>query len=232
MGILASQSTLKIAVWSSILLHTAGFLGFELAFSNKRESFPKPEPRTVSIVTISSLSSSVSPQDMTTQDSVQNKVLEKNPPEESIPENNILPEVLVKEKSSSEIISNNITTSKHEEEMSFPTMPVNSGQGVIAEETFLVTEPVPINSIEPDYPFRARKKGLEGVVILNVTISKSGEPLFCSIADSSGYKDLDDAALDTVLSSFFQPGTVNGEKIESSLRISIKFQLGIPGTEQ
>jgi TonB family protein len=224
-GILASQSTLKIAVWTSVLIHTAGFLGFELAFSNKRDSFPKSEPRAVTLVSISTVSSSVPPQDIIIPISVQNEVLEENPLEETIQENKVLPDVLEKETSSSEIISNNITTSKQEKEMPLPTMIVNSDQGVVVEEVILVTEPVPLNIIEPKYPFRARKKGLEGIVILYVTISKSGEPLLCNIADSSGYKDLDNAAKKSVLSSLFQPGTSNGEDIESTLRISISFLL-------
>ena len=225
MGILKTQSTLTLAVWSSLLLHAVGFLGFELAFSNKRESFPKSEPRTVSIVTISSLSSAVSPQGMTVTDSVQKEVLEINPLKETVQEKKVSQDVLVKETTSSEIVSNNITTTKQEEEILFPTIPVNSGQGVIAEKALLVTEPVPINSIEPEYPFIARKRGLEGVVVLNVTISISGKPVSCDIVDSSGYVELDNAARETVLSAYYEPGSMNGEDIESNLRISISFQL-------
>jgi len=224
-GVLKTQSTLTIAVWASILIHTAGFLGFELAFSDKRDSFPKSEPRTVTIVSISTVSSSVPPQDINIPNSVQNKVLEENPLKEIIQENKVLPDVLEKERSSSEIISNNIITSKKEEKMPFFTMPVNSGQGVVVEEAILVTEPIPINSIEPKYPFIARKKGLEGIVVMDVVVSNSGEPLSCQITDSSGYQDLDNAAKKSVLSSLFQPGRLNGEEIESTLRISISFLL-------
>ena len=227
MGILASQSTLKIAVWSSIILHIAGFLGFELAFSNKGESFPKSEPRTITVVSICSESNSVSTPLRQVQNSVNEQILEETVSKEPVrvPDKEKIPGAIFKEISPAELVSDNIDSTIQEEKTSSFKNHVITGESEFGEKNVQFTEAIPVKSIEPVYPFRARKKGLEGVVILNVTISKSGEPLFCSIADSSGYKDLDDAALDTVLSSFFQPGTINGEKIESSLRISIKFQL-------
>ncbi len=66
---------------------------------------------------------------------------------------------------------------------------------------------------------------MEGLVVLDIIVSKTGVPLSCNIADSSGFKDLDEAAMKTVLSAHYQSGTMNGEEIESTLRISISFQL-------
>jgi protein TonB len=91
-----------------------------------------------------------------------------------------------------------------------------------------IKEAVPVEHIVPVYPFRARKKGFEGVVTLDVTVSDIGIPDSCQIINSSGYKELDDAAVKTVLASLFYPGTVDGEEIQSILRILIKFQLNDP----
>lgn len=216
MGLLKTKSTLTIAVWASVLIHTAGFLGFELAFSNNRESFPKSEPRTVTIVSISSVSDTVPPKENLIQDNMQNKVLENIPQEETRQE---------KLTSSLEIKSNNILDNKQVDEIPTFILPAISGQSAAAEETVLITEPIPLKSIEPEYPFRARKKGIEGVVVMDVIVSNKGEPLSCQIFDSSGNKDLDNAAKKSVLSSQFQPGTANGEDIETTLRINISFVL-------
>lgn len=53
MGVLKEKSTIIIAVWGSILLHTVFLLGFGLAFSDKRNNFPEPEPRFVTLLSVS-----------------------------------------------------------------------------------------------------------------------------------------------------------------------------------
>ncbi len=225
MGILKTQSTLTIAVWSSILLHIAGFLGFELAFSNKRESFPKSEPRTVTIVSISTLSNSVSSVEMEVENNIQNQLLENISSKAPVYLEKKLPVETLKDTYLSELVSDNNITNNLKERITPTNNSMISAGTEVGEKTALVTEPIPLGSIEPEYPFRARKKGLEGIVIMNVIISKYGEPVSCYITDSSGHKDLDNAALDTVMSSYFQPGTVNGEEMESLLVISISFKL-------
>jgi TonB family protein len=225
-GLLKAQNTLTIAVWGSILLHTATFLGFELAFSKTSESFPKSEPRTITVVSISKTSGFVSSREKVVQnDNVETQKIEKIISEELVSIEREFPVEITEEKILPEVIEANGNTNN--QEVNFlpvldSTEPSISG---LREEILSINEPVPIKGIEPEYPFRARKKGLEGVVILFVTISKAGVPLSCNITDSSGYKDLDNAAKETVLSSLFQPGTLNGEDIESTLRISISFQL-------
>ena len=229
MGILKTQSTLTIAVWSSILLHTVGFLGFELAFSYKGESFPKSEPRTVTIVSIGSVSSPVSFPEV--EKSIQDKVLEQSFSEISEKEENELQDKIMEKPSFSELVSNSMNTHKQEDEILFTDNAINlneNGDGGLTEtqrEVVLTTEPIPHISIKPDYPFKARKKGLEGIVVLDIIVSKSGKPLSCDISDSSGHIELDNAARKTVLSAYYQPGTINGEDIVSTLRISIRFQL-------
>jgi TonB family protein len=217
-GVLKTQSTLTIAVWSSLLLHTVLFLGFELAFSNKSKPFPKSEPRAVTSVSISSISSPDLSPETTVENIIQDQPLEKK----ELP-SEILEEIPLSELLSEKNNTNNQADKKlFSEDTDYTVKSVESG---ILAQVNTITEPVPINSLEPDYPFRARKKGLEGVVVLNVVVSNLGEPVSCQISDSSGHKDLDNAALDTVLSSSFYPGTENGENIESTLRISIRFRL-------
>lgn len=218
MGVLKTQSTLTIAVWASILIHLAGFLGFGLAFSNRRESFPGSEPRIVTVLSISSVSKSVAVaenKDISFTDTVPAKIeLPSKILEDSDSDELLSDETPVNNKAGEKISADNSDNSENSDNL------VESGglEGFVA-----MTEPVPVSSIKPKYPFRARKRGLEGVVVLDVVVSKWGETVSCLVIDSSGYNDLDNAAKKTILSSKFYPGTMNGEEVESTLRISIRF---------
>ncbi len=226
MGVLKTQSTLTIAVWSSILLHAAGFLGFELAFSNRRESFPKSEPRTVTLLSIGgvqdifvpleqeSLSNNISPQ-----------IIEDFVPDELVPIKNELPLIQPEEIPSPDFISGNVESNNSGSNSNQSINQTVSSGNDVAEDVPEIKEPVPIETITPVYPFRARKKGFEGIVTLEVVVSDTGNPVSCLILDSSGFTDLDNAAIRTVSASLFYPGTVDGEVIQSTLRILIKFQL-------
>lgn len=50
------------------------------------------------------------------------------------------------------------------------------------------------------YPLEAIQRGLEGVVILEVTIDQAGAVASAYVVDTSGHRILDDAALDAVFS--------------------------------
>lgn len=226
MGILKAQNTLTIAVWSSILLHSAFFMGFELVFSNKRESFPKFESRTVTLLSIGS----VQEETVTSEHELHSDIISPQIVEDFIPDK-FLPIInkasLVQ---SEEIPLPNFMSANAESNNSGAGLDQFLGQkislgAVVEKEVPEIKEPVPVESIAPVYPFRARKKGLEGIVSIEVVVSDTGHPLSCQIIDSSGYNDLDDAGVKTVLAWLFHPGTVDGEYVQSTLRILIKFQL-------
>ena len=226
MGVLKTQSTLTIAVWSSILLHTAAFLGFELAFSNKSKPFPKSEPRTVTIVSIDTAARPLAPLLNTAQRKNITSSLEKAVANEllQVPEDSLETEVMPENAIAQELVPLNDNSNYPDLSLSYADKG-DIGENLAGKEKTGIREPVPVREIVPAYPFRARKKGYEGIVTLDVVVSVQGVPLSCSIADSSGFKDLDKAAEDTILASLFYPGTINGEQIESTLRIHISFRL-------
>ena len=75
------------------------------------------------------------------------------------------------------------------------------------------------------YPEAARRQGLQGTVVLLVYVSSGGQVMDIDVNVSSGYKELDQAAVDAVWSWVFQPEQRNGESVMSVETIPIKFIL-------
>lgn len=75
------------------------------------------------------------------------------------------------------------------------------------------------------YPKEARKKGWEGVVRLEFTVSKDGRVMKITKIKSSGYELLDDAAIEALKKMPCEPTTQDGEPIESIRQIPIRFKL-------
>lgn len=83
----------------------------------------------------------------------------------------------------------------------------------------------PISNPNPMYPAEAVQRGLEGRVILSVTIATSGAVTKVTIAESCGHKSLDRAALDAVRRWRFSPATRGGKPVEWTARLPIRFRL-------
>lgn len=82
-----------------------------------------------------------------------------------------------------------------------------------------------IGEISPDYPVQARRRGLEGVVVIRVTISTSGEPVDTTIVSPSEHSQLNEAAVSAVRAARFRPGTIDKDPSEMSLSIRIVFEV-------
>ncbi|TVR01196.1 MAG: energy transducer TonB [Spirochaetaceae bacterium] len=85
--------------------------------------------------------------------------------------------------------------------------------------------PRPLERIVPEYPRIARRRGLEGEVVIQVTISAFGDPLAAEIISPSDHRVLNDAAIAAVQAARFQPGLVGDQPTEMSLSIRIVFEL-------
>ncbi len=80
--------------------------------------------------------------------------------------------------------------------------------------------------VQPAYPEAARKVGVEGKAIVEVTVGADGAVLGCSLATSSGNSDLDQAAKGAAQGSRFAPGTKDGKPVEMKVKIPFQFRLG------
>lgn len=77
----------------------------------------------------------------------------------------------------------------------------------------------------PHYPHAARRRGMQGRVLLHVQVMASGHCGQIEIQKSSGHDILDDAAVEAVKEWHFIPATHLGFAITSWLHIPIRFEL-------
>lgn len=77
----------------------------------------------------------------------------------------------------------------------------------------------------PVYPWIARLKGYEGVVLLSAEIFSDGKVGTLKIKRSSGYALLDRSALDAVKAWKFEPGRRMGRSIPMWVDVPVKFVL-------
>ncbi|MBL7226066.1 MAG: energy transducer TonB [Desulfobacteraceae bacterium] len=77
----------------------------------------------------------------------------------------------------------------------------------------------------PPYPKRARRRGYEGTVVLEVLVDRSGRVKELRILRSSGHTILDRAALKSVNGWLFEPGMVGDEKVDMWARVPVRFEL-------
>ncbi len=79
--------------------------------------------------------------------------------------------------------------------------------------------------IRPKYPNGAQKRGEHGRVMLDVTISERGRVTAAEVVVSSGFVELDEAALKAVREAEFRPAKANGRAVQDRRRIPIDFRL-------
>ncbi len=77
----------------------------------------------------------------------------------------------------------------------------------------------------PDYPMSARRRGHEGLVLLEVSLTPAGRPERIELAESSGWRSLDRAALEAVERWRFEPAMENGAPVAAVLRLPVRFRL-------
>lgn len=87
--------------------------------------------------------------------------------------------------------------------------------------------PVPIKdqSPPPDYPAAAMRAGAEGTVMVRVEVGTDGAPLSVDIAERSGSRDLDRAAVEAVRRWRFQPAQRDGQPVVGAVTVPIDFRM-------
>lgn len=81
---------------------------------------------------------------------------------------------------------------------------------------------------KPKYPRDSREMEEIGVVRLMVRVGRNGEPLSIRVIKSSGFPRLDKAAQRGVEEWRFNPARKNGETVEDSLPVTVRFNLNDP----
>ena len=85
---------------------------------------------------------------------------------------------------------------------------------------------LPIVKVAPQYPRRALNRGIEGYVLLEYTVTKSGTVKNPVVIDSKPPGIFDKAAVKSALRYKYKPRVVNGEPIEvHGVRTEITFEI-------
>ena len=77
----------------------------------------------------------------------------------------------------------------------------------------------------PEYPLIARRRGFKGTVVLEVLVNRNGRVGDLRVFNSSGYKVLDRAAVESVREWIFRPAIKGNENIKMWVRVPVCFQL-------
>ncbi len=85
------------------------------------------------------------------------------------------------------------------------------------------TPPVLLSHAEPEYTPEARQLKIQGDVVLRVTITTTGQMVVHSVIHGLGH-GLDESAMRSAPSYKFRPATQNGQPVEYTTNIIIKFQ--------
>lgn len=76
----------------------------------------------------------------------------------------------------------------------------------------------------PAYPEAARRWGYEGRVVVAVRVSAAGKPLAADVAESSGYRILDQAAARTIRRWRFRPAGAGGDVAVIMVPVSFRLE--------
>lgn len=88
-----------------------------------------------------------------------------------------------------------------------------------------VSAPSLIGQMNPAYPRRSRERGEEGDVELEFSVSADGHASEVKIISSSGYKLLDESAINAVTMGQFSPAKKDGVAQAAITRLRIRFRI-------
>jgi len=94
-----------------------------------------------------------------------------------------------------------------------------------ASGTTTMARPLYVKNSAPRYPRRARQKGFEGTVVLEVLVDENGKIKELKLFRSSGHAILDRAAVASVKKWLFAPGVINGTPSKMWVKVPIRFEL-------
>jgi protein TonB len=104
-------------------------------------------------------------------------------------------------------------------------LPAGDGGGGGGSNGRVDAHPSLKRSIKPNYPIGARRRGEEGTIILDVTVTADGRASAVSLVSSCGFPELDSAAERAASEASFKPGLRNGKPVDSAARLTIIFRL-------
>jgi protein TonB len=102
---------------------------------------------------------------------------------------------------------------------------VASAGGASLDEPAADTRAAYLKNPSPPYPESARRRGVEGLVVLEVRVSAAGAPDSVQVSRSSGHDLLDRAAADAVRRWRFTAARRAGVAVAATVEVPIRFSL-------
>ncbi len=85
--------------------------------------------------------------------------------------------------------------------------------------------PRPTRTIKPEYPLGSRRRGEEGGVVLEIAVDARGGVEHVEVVQSSGFAELDAAALRAARAARFTPARQDGRAVAARARLTLDFKL-------
>lgn len=87
------------------------------------------------------------------------------------------------------------------------------------------SQPYVLENPKPVYPAAARRRGMQGVVLLGVAVTKEGHVEKIDVLQTSGFRVLDRSAVKSVKKWRFIPARMGEKNVSSQMEIPIRFIL-------
>ena len=101
----------------------------------------------------------------------------------------------------------------------------NNSPAVAPRQAKLDAPPKPKRNIKPDYPKGARQRGEQGDVVLEIRVNAEGTVDDVKVAASSGFAELDEAAIRAAKAAKFSPARSGHDPVASTARLKLQFKL-------
>ena len=155
------------------------------------------------------------------------KVIKKEmvkPPEKPRPPR---PEMVKIPKDPQPSVTEEEKSEESEEDVSEDNEILEQSHGDAVSNMQVKTEAIPLYKVNPppEYPRTARRRGLQGTVMLSVLVNESGQVENIWVFTSSGYRLLDNAALKAVRNWLFEPGKIGERNAEMWVKVPVRFEL-------
>lgn len=116
-------------------------------------------------------------------------------------------------------------TQRKQEDASRETQAATPTPAVAPRQARVDAPPKPRRTIRPVYPKGARQRGEQGEVTVEIEVDAEGRVSAVKVVGSSGFAELDDAAVRAVRAATFVPAKSGGRAVESSARLTLAFRL-------
>jgi len=100
----------------------------------------------------------------------------------------------------------------------------SSSEGPIDARLGSANGPKFVTKVMPKYPHRARELGMEGTVVLRVTIDTRGMPVRVESVRKAGH-GFEEEAIRAIRSSIFAPASIGGRQVACRVLVPVRFQL-------